>query len=53
MNYIVVPLSNAPRGPSMPPIEIYLVGLAAHILLVGLPIALITRAYLNPRSAGR
>lgn len=53
MNYIVVPLSNAPRAASMPPIEIYLAGLAVHILLVGLPIALIARAYLEPRQVGR
>lgn len=49
MNYIVVPMSNAPRAAGMPPIEIYLSGLAVHILLVGLPIALIARAYLKPR----
>jgi hypothetical protein len=53
MNYIVVPLSNAPQALSKPPMEVYLAGLVVHILLVGLPIALIAHAYLGPPVAGR
>ena len=42
MNYVVVPLSLAvPRGP--PPSPAWELGLAAHIALVGIPIALAAR----------
>lgn len=50
MNKIVVPLSAAPMKP--PPLTIQLADLAAHMLLVGLPIALLVRpsAQLVPAS---
>ena len=41
MNKVVVPLSAAPLTP--PPLMIALADLAAHMMLVGLPIALILR----------
>lgn len=41
MNKVVVPLSAAPLQPPSPPVQ--LADLAAHILLVGLPIALMAR----------
>jgi hypothetical protein len=41
MNFAIVPLSAAPVG--LPPIQIALADLAAHMLLVGVPIALLTR----------
>jgi hypothetical protein len=42
MNYVVVPLSAAvPKGP--PPSPAYELGLAVHIALVGIPIALTAR----------
>jgi uncharacterized membrane protein YagU involved in acid resistance len=42
MNYVVVPLSLAiPKGP--PPSPAYELGLAVHIALVGIPIALAAR----------
>jgi len=41
MNYVVLPLSNAgPRGPFVLPH--FVNGLLAHLVLVGLPIALVT-----------
>jgi hypothetical protein len=40
MNYLVVPLSRAPI--SRPPIFMAMADLGAHLLLVGIPIALIT-----------
>lgn len=46
MNHVVVPLSAAvPKGP--PPAPLYALGLAAHILLVGIPIALAARTALR------
>lgn len=45
MNFIVVPLSRA--GGVLPPLELYAAGFVVHVLLVGLPIALIARAYLG------
>jgi hypothetical protein len=47
MNYIVVPLSRA--AGRIPPVEVYAAGFVVHMLLVGLPIALIARLYLGPR----
>jgi hypothetical protein len=42
MNFVVVPLSLAiPRGP--PPSPAYELGLAVHVALVGIPIALVAR----------
>ncbi len=40
MNFIVVPLSLAPLG--RPPLAIAIADLCSHILLVGIPIALLT-----------
>lgn len=41
MSYVVVPLSNAPKGAfSWPP---FINGIIGHALLVGLPVALISR----------
>lgn len=48
MNYAVVPLSAAHGQP--PPMPFYAMGLAAHVLLVGVPIALIA-AHFNKESA--
>ena len=48
MNYIVVPLSLAART-TPPSLWDYSSGLVAHIFVVGLPMALIARAYLPPR----
>lgn len=45
MNYVVVPLSRA-NGTGPPP-ELYAAGFVVHVLLVGLPIALIARRYLR------
>lgn len=45
MNHAIVPLSAAvPGGP--PPAPAYALGLAAHVLLVGIPVALIARRLL-------
>jgi hypothetical protein len=45
MNFVVVPLSRA--SSALPPLELYAAGFVVHVLLVGLPIALIARAYLR------
>lgn len=47
MNFIVVPLSRA--SAALPPLELYAAGFVVHVLLVGLPIALIARMYLGER----
>ena len=49
MNFVVVPLSRA--AGRLPPVEVYAAGFVVHMLLVGLPIALIARLYLGPRRA--
>lgn len=45
MNFVVVPLSRA--NGALPPVEFYAAGFVVHVLLVGLPIALIARQYLG------
>lgn len=50
MNYVVVPLSNAHSGPF--DLTMFGLGLADHIVLVGLPIALIAAWFLAPRALG-
>ena len=47
MQYVVLPLSAYPHPPAVSP-ESVLTGIAVHMVCVGLPIALITRAVLRP-----
>jgi hypothetical protein len=48
MNYIVIPLSAASRGPFSLPV--FINGILIHALGVGLPAALFARAAMGPRS---
>lgn len=48
MNFIVVPLSRA--AGKLPPVELYAAGFVVHMLLVGLPIALVARLCLGARN---
>jgi hypothetical protein len=50
MNLVVVPLSAAPFKPKFP-LASLLPALAAHMVFVGLPIALANRKYLGPATA--
>jgi len=47
MNYVVVPLSAIGPSGRTPPLAILVSGILVHMLLVGLPIALITRRALR------
>ena len=49
MNYVVVPLSNAPHGGTKDPLWVGL-SIVVHMVLIGIPIALFTRRAL--RDAG-
>jgi hypothetical protein len=49
MNYVVVPLSNAPHGGAKDPLWVGL-SIVVHMVLIGIPIALFTRRAL--RDAG-
>jgi uncharacterized membrane protein YagU involved in acid resistance len=44
MNFVVLPLSAIPFKPTYP-LDVLLIGLAGHMLLIGLPIALAVRRY--------
>jgi len=46
MNYLVVPLSNAPHGGAKDPLWVGL-SIAVHMVLIGMPIALFTRRALQ------
>jgi hypothetical protein len=46
MNYVVVPLSNAPHGGAKDPLWVAL-SVVVHMVLIGLPIALFTRRALQ------
>ena len=46
MNYVVVPLSAAPRGGAKDPLWVAL-SVAVHAVLIGMPIALFTRRALQ------
>jgi uncharacterized membrane protein YagU involved in acid resistance len=46
MNFVVLPLSAIPFKPSYP-LDTLLIGIAGHMLLIGLPISLATRRYSN------
>lgn len=43
MNFVVLPLSRFPKAPGAPPAAVLINGVLAVVLLVGLPIALVTR----------
>jgi uncharacterized membrane protein YagU involved in acid resistance len=43
MNYVVLPLSNFPRRSGSPAPVVWITGVLAHMLLIGLPIALAAR----------
>jgi hypothetical protein len=44
MNFVVLPLSAFP-GKGAPPLDVMIPGIVAHMLVVGLPIALAVRRY--------
>jgi hypothetical protein len=46
MNYVVVPLSNAPRGGAKDPLWVGL-SIVVHMVFIGLPIALFSRRALQ------
>jgi hypothetical protein len=50
MNYVVLPLSAYPAGSGTFSLSAFLHGVIGHALLVGLPIALLTRKFTGPRT---
>jgi hypothetical protein len=50
MNYIVLPLSNVGPGSLFPPLIPFINGVAALIICIGIPLALIARRYIGQPS---